>query len=56
MNEKAAVNMEEEVVEELIEERAEEYLDESRPESTEFLFHLEDGYRKETFALNKVRN
>lgn len=56
MNEKVAVNMEEETVEELIEEHIEEYLDESRPESTEFLFHLEDGYRKETFALNKVRN
>lgn len=52
---KIAVNMVDEV-EELIEERVEEYIDESRPESTEFLFHLEDGYRKETFALNKVRN
>lgn len=56
ITEKVAMNMVEEAAEELVEDRAEEYIDESRPESTEFLFHLEDGYRKETFALNKVRN
>ena len=53
---KIAVKMADEWNEELIEERAEECMDESKQDSTEFLFHLEDGYRKESFALNKVRN
>jgi hypothetical protein len=56
MAEKIAVKMADKRDEESIEEHVEEYIDESRPESTEFLFHLEDGYRKESFALNKVRN
>lgn len=54
--EKIAVKVVDESHEELIEERDEEFMDESRQESTEFLFHLEDGYRKESFPLNKVRN
>ena len=53
--ENIAVKMEDEKEEELVEERPEEYMDEGRQESTDFLFHLEDGYRKESFALNKVR-
>lgn len=53
--EKIAVKMVNEKEEEPVEERLEEYMDEGRQESTEFLFHLEDGYRKQSFALNKVR-
>ena len=56
--EKMAVKMmnEKEEEEEPVEERLEEYMDEGRQESTEFLFHLEDGYRKQSFVLNKVRD
>lgn len=56
MAEKLAVKVADDMDDELIEERVEEYMDESRQESTEFMFQLEDGYRKESFTLNKVRN
>ncbi|WP_431027349.1 hypothetical protein [Lysinibacillus sp. LZ02] len=55
MKEESAPEIVEAFVESPMEQLVEEYVEETVKESTEFLFQLEDSYRKQSVPLNNIR-